>query len=205
MRRGLTCAVVAVCCGCAQQSVPDPRAAAQAYADAAQRGDADAIYGMLSEEGQRTHGPEGTEKLVKDAKAELAAQGKALSSPATEIRSRARVRYADGEEAALELEHGRFLVAASGVFPAGARTPAEALGELRAALARRSYSQLMRVLSSETRSAVESDLRSLVEGLEEPETLDIRVTGDTAEVTLPGGHVVKLKREEGVWRVEDFD
>jgi len=24
-------------------------------------------------------------------------------------------------------------------------------------------------------------------------------------VTVPGGHEVKLKREGGVWRVEDFD
>jgi len=31
------------------------------------------------------------------------------------------------------------------------------------------------------------------------------VTGDAATVSVPGGHSVKLKREGGVWRVDDFD
>jgi hypothetical protein len=63
----------------------------------------------------------------------------------------------------------------------------------------------MRVLTADTRSAAENDVRSLVRGLEHPDTLDIRVTGDTARVELPSGHSVTLKKEAGVWRVEDFD
>ncbi|MBX3200627.1 MAG: hypothetical protein KF894_20990 [Labilithrix sp.] len=43
-----------------------------------------------------------------------------------------------------------------------------------------------------------------VSGLERPET-HVEVTGDGAVVTIPGGHSVKLKREGGVWRVDDFD
>jgi hypothetical protein len=43
-----------------------------------------------------------------------------------------------------------------------------------------------------------------VRGLQDPETLEIEVEGDRAEVELPGGHVVKLKREAGAWRIEDF-
>jgi hypothetical protein len=52
---------------------------------------------------------------------------------------------------------------------------------------------------------MENNMRSLVNGLEEPETLDIDVEGDRAEVELPDGHTVRLKREEGVWKIEDFD
>ena len=73
------------------------------------------------------------------------------------------------------------------------------------ALARRSYAGVVRVLSSESRSAVENDMKSLVQGLEQPETLEVKVTGDRAQVQVPGGHSVKLKREAGFWRVEDFD
>ena len=72
-------------------------------------------------------------------------------------------------------------------------------------LARRSYAGLMRVLSPATRAAVESDLRALVDGLSEPGTLPVQANGDAAVVKVPGGHQVKLKREGGVWRVEDFD
>ena len=32
-----------------------------------------------------------------------------------------------------------------------------------------------------------------------------QVSGDAATVPVPGGYQVKLKREDGIWRVEDFD
>jgi hypothetical protein len=185
--------------------MPDPRDVARAYAQAAERGDADAIYGMMTEEAQRRYGRDGARKLVDGARNELKSHGQAVGSPAAQVRARATVRYEDGEDAELEIEDGRFRVGTAGALPAGARTPAQALAELRAALARRSYSALMRVLSSETRTAIENDLKTLVTGLEQPATLDIKVTGDKAEVQVPGGHIVKLKREDGVWRVEDFD
>jgi hypothetical protein len=78
------------------------------------------------------------------------------------------------------------------------------LSGLRQALARRSYAAMVRVLSAETRGALESDVSAIVRGLEDPETLDVEIEGDEAEVELPSGHVVKLKREAGVWRVEDL-
>src|SRR5690606_15063917 len=105
----------------------------------------------------------------------------------------------------LELRDGRFWVTAAGALPGGSRTPEQALEQLRRVLARRSYAGLMRVLTPSTRAAIEQDLRSLVEGLERPDTLEVEVSGDAATVEVPGGHSVKLKREGGVWRVEDFD
>jgi hypothetical protein len=42
-----------------------------------------------------------------------------------------------------------------------------------------------------------------VSGLADPASLDVRVNGDRAEVEIPGGHAVTLKREGGVWRVDD--
>ena len=191
--------------GCSRSVVPDPRDAAREYAQAAERGDAEAVYAMLTAESKRTYGQEGTRRLVADTQAELKKQGKALASDATSVRATATVRFDDGEQALLEIQDGRFLVSSARALPAGARSPAQALEQLRRVLARRSYAGLVRVLSTETKSAVENDLRSLVSGLEEPETLDVKVTGDTAEVDVPGGHKVRLKRESGVWKVEDFD
>jgi hypothetical protein len=63
----------------------------------------------------------------------------------------------------------------------------------------------MRVLSPATRAAIENDVRNFVDGLNEPTALPVQVTGDAATVPVPGGHQVKLKREDGIWRVEDFD
>jgi len=151
------------------------------------------------------YGPAQTKALVKDAKSELKRTGAALEKGPLTVQARAEIRYSDGERAVLELESGQFRVAELGTLPSGAVTPAQALAELRVALARRSYPALMRVMTSSTRGTLENNMRGLVNGLEEPETLDIDVEGDRAEVELPDGHTVRLKREEGVWKIEDFD
>jgi len=197
--------VVFCVAGCGGQSLPDPKDAVRVYAEAAARGDADAIYAMMSEKGRRSLSREETLRIVAEEKGELADQAKALSSPGVTIKTTARQRFPDGEDATLELENGVFLISSVDALPAGARTPTQALEELRRVLARRSYAGLMRVLSPGTRSAIENDLRSLVLGLENPEGLEVEVAGDRATVQIPGGHEVKLRREAGVWHVEDFD
>jgi hypothetical protein len=130
-----------------------------------------------------------------------------VGSPGTppRIESVAKLRFPDGEHATLVLEDGAFRVSSADALPAGARTPAQALEQLRKVLARRSYAGLMRVLSKETRSAVERDLRGLVEGLERPDALEVKIQGENATVTVPGGHLVRLHREGSVWTVDDFD
>jgi len=206
--RALVAAVLAAACtlpACVRETVPDPRHAAAAYADAAARGDADAIYAMLDSSSRRAMTQQDVRQMVSQERAELADQAKAIRSPQAEVKAFARVRFADGEDAVLEVRNGRFLVASADALPSGARTPSQALGDLRRVLARRSYAGLMRVLTQSTRSSMENDLRSLVEGLENPEALDVQQTGDQAVVHVPGGHVVKLRREAGTWRVEDID
>ena len=84
-------------------------------------------------------------------------------------------------------------------------TPEAALDQLRRVLARRSYAGLLRVLTPRTRAMIEQDLRSLVDGLDKPDTLAVHVAGDSATVIVPGGHHVRLRRDGGVWRVDDFD
>lgn len=190
--------------GCAR-ALPDPREAAKAYADAAARGDADALYEMLTEQSRRELHRGDVERLVADAKGELKAQAEALRDPGIGVRATARVRYADGEDASLDLEDGIFKITAADALPGGGRSPEQALEQLRRVLARRSYAGLMRVLSASTRSAIEGDIRKLVQGLENPEGLEIEVDDDRASVRIEGGYVVKLRREEGLWRVEDFD
>ncbi len=192
--------------GCMSQRMPDPRIAAETYADAAARGDADTIYELLDEEARRALTREDVRRLVADQRKELADQAKAIRSKDVQVKASASIRYSDGEDAILDLgDDGRFRVASADALPAGARTPVQALDKLRQVLARRSYAGLMRVLSSHTRSAMENDLRSLVEGLENPEELEVQQTGETATVRVPGGHLILLRREAGTWRIDDID
>ncbi|HEX4477797.1 MAG TPA: hypothetical protein VH142_22065 [Polyangiaceae bacterium] len=191
--------------GCAGSAIPDPRAAVAAYATAAERGDARGVYAMLTDEAKRAYGPDGTRRLLDDARLEIVREAKNAGSAKSVVHAVAEVRYVDGERADLDVENGHFRVSAAAGLPAGARTVAEALGELRGALAERSYAALVRILSTDTRGAIEVDMRSLVSGLEHPDALEVKVHGETAEVDVPGGHKVLLRREAGVWRVHDFD
>jgi len=190
---------------CGGSAIPDPKEALDEYAAAAAKGDADAIYDMMSERSRRSLSREEVRRIVADERDELADQAKSIGAPGVVIKARAKVRYADGEHAALDLEEEGFRISAAGALPAGAQYPTQALEQLRRVLARRSYAGLIRVLSPKTRAAIENDIRSLVIGLENPEGLDVEVTGDSAIVQVPGGHEVKLRREAGVWHVEDFD
>lgn len=190
---------------CGGQQLPDPKVTAHAYASAAERGDADAIYELLTPAGKRALGREGTRQLVRESRSELGRTAKAIDATGARVEANAETRFTDGESATLVLEEGHFLVDAASLLPARPRTPSQALSGLRRALSRRSYPALMAVMSTDSRGALEADLGSLVSGLEHPETLDIQINGDNAEVELPTGHLIKLKREAGVWRVIDFD
>jgi hypothetical protein len=202
MRVALSLCILA---GCAPAGVPDPRAAAHAYADAALRGDADALYAMMTRSARQMRSRADTRRIVDDERNELADQAHDIDRPDVRVEATARLRFGDGEEAALELRNGNYWVTAAGALPGGARTPEEALDQLRRVLARRNYPALMRVLSPATRAAIENDVRTLVNGLSEPSTLPVHLNGDAAVIAVPGGHQVKLKREGGVWRVDDFD
>jgi hypothetical protein len=206
MRR-IVLAVCAVGLGsaCVPRPVPDPRVAAAAYAGAAARGDSSAMYAMMTSSGQASRSKDDVRKLVAEERDELADQARAITSTDARVAARARLKFEDGEEVALDLREGRFWVTSAGTVPGGAATPEEALDELRRVVARRSYTGLIRLLAPSTRSLLEQDLRALVTGLERPDTLQLRTSGDTASANVPGGHHVRLKRDGGIWRVQDFD
>ncbi len=192
--------------GCARRaSLPSAEDAVSRYATAVQRGDVDSLYGMMSDESRRAMSRDELARVLGEQKVELAQHAAALLVAERRVTSRGRMRYADGEVVSLQLADGAFFVEAASGLPAAARTPVQALGQLRAVLARRSYTGLLRVLSPRTRALLEGELRSLVLGLTEPETLAIDLAGDTATVVLTGGHRVRLRREDGVWHIDDFD
>jgi hypothetical protein len=186
-------------------SIPDPKVAAEEYAGAAERGDADALWGMLSKRSRATMSKAEVDKIVHDAKLELVDQAKAVRAAAGGIIAVARLRFEDGSEASLTLKDGKFWVATTGMLSGGS-TPEEALAGLRDTLKRRSYPALLRLLTPALRAAVEAQLKGLVEALENPSALQIPPgAGEEVEVKLSNGHKVKLRREQGTWYVENFE
>jgi ketosteroid isomerase-like protein len=190
---------------CAGRRLPDVRDATRAYDDAVRRGDAQALFDMMTEGAQRAWRVSDVQQILADERAELRDRSHALTDPSSAVRATARLRLSDGGDATLDVEDGAFRISSAGGLPAAARTPAQALEQLRSALARRSYAALLRVLAPSTRTAVESDIRALVDGLSHSEGLEVQISGDVASVQIEGGHFVRLRLDAGVWKVEDFD
>ncbi len=191
--------------GCAGQPLPDPDVALKEYQQAVARRDAAAVHAMLDADARAALSVQDVKRLLEGTGPQLDERAKALSATSARVDTTAEVTYSDGEVSVLNLEDGRFRVTGAGGLPGWGATPAQALGELRRALQRRSYSAMSAVLSSDSRRDLEQELKGLIDGLSRPEALDIDVDGDRAVVTTPSGHVVQLRREDGVWKVRDFD
>lgn len=191
--------------GCTREVVPDPRTAAREWEEALRRDDRKAIYEMLTAAAQRAHGTRGVDRLLTENREEIVALAGAAKSGESQLRATAELSYGDGQVAELVLEDGRFRVLGDEALPLAAQSPTDALRQLRAALQRRSYGALLRLLTRETRWMLESEVQALVDALEEPGGLQIKVEGRRAKASLPGGHTVTLEHEDGVWTIKDFD
>ncbi|MEO8183837.1 MAG: hypothetical protein ABI895_33855 [Deltaproteobacteria bacterium] len=193
------------CLACAAPQIPDPRLAAQHWSEALARGDAELVYGLLSQSAQQALGREGVKQVLDRDRKELIAAAASATAVNARVETLARVTYSGERSASLVLEDGRFRIAAAAALPAHAATPEDALEELREVLARRSFAGLLRVLTADAGRALDAQLASMVDALGDPATVEIEVDGRRATARLPGGHTVKLEREDGAWRVRDFD
>lgn len=193
------------CLACTPAQLPDPRLAAQRWNEALQRGDADAVYALLSTSAREALGHKGVEQVLARDRKELVAAATSATNANARVETSARVEYSEERIASVVLEDGAFRVAAAAALPARAASPEDALRELREVLARRSFAGLLRVLTADAARSLDAQLASVVEALGDPATVDIEVDGRRATARLPGGHTVKLEREDGAWRVRDFD
>jgi hypothetical protein len=204
-RHALGCLLAAASGACAPKPLPDPRVAAQRWQHAVEKGDASAAYALLDTASQRDHGRAGVARLIAAHAKELESVANAAASDRARLSIDASVRYAGERSARVAVEDGRYRVASLGALPARATDPADALRELREVLSRRSFAGLLRVLTRESGQTLERSVTELVTALDEAETIEIEVEGRRAVARLPGGHSVTLERQDGVWRVKDFD
>lgn len=197
----------AACSACGRtSSIPDPRVAAEAWAAAADRGDADALHGMLSKRSRATVSKADVAATVSSAKGELKDQAKEIRDAKDHISAVAVVRWDDGTEASLVLENGRFHVKSAMLMPGGGATAPEAVAGFRDALRRRSYPALLRMLTPALRATVEAQLKGLEKAIGDPEKLPYPTdSGDEVEIKLENGHKLRLKRVDKTWYIDNFE
>jgi hypothetical protein len=191
--------------GCARQPLPDPRVAAVAFAAAVERKDVNAVFDLLDETSKQAVTKAELAELLATASPELQVRVQGFARKDAEVTAEARVQYANGRGGTLSLEQGEFRIRTLDTLPRGARSPAEALAELRGALSRRSYAALVRILSQQSQAELEEHVNSLVQALDNPDSLEVALDGNSATAKTRNGHRVELKQEGGVWTIQDFE
>jgi hypothetical protein len=190
--------------GCATARSATPEAALQAWRAAVTKGDGAGAARLLSSRAKRHYAADEVARAIREPEIRALARD---AASARDVAATARIPTDEGEDAVLEWQGGRYAVAAGTGLPGGSPTTDGALLQLRRALSRRSYAQLLLSATTGLRDSLESKWSSLVRGLAQPNALTVRPTkssgGESVDVEVPGGHLVRLKREGGLWRIDD--
>jgi hypothetical protein len=190
--------------GCARTEIPDPRDAARTYQEAVERGDPQALHALLSEEGRVAYSPEDIALLLEQDRMEIQAQAASVNEPDARVEGRARVMLADQREAELTFSESRFWVQGTLALPFQSQSPEELLQSLATALDSRSLPLLLSLLTEEQRSRVEERLDALSASLALRNGAVVRVRGERAEIELPDGQLLVLRRQHGSWQIEEL-
>ncbi len=190
---------------CVDREPADPRSVVREYRAAVERRDAQALHAMLTQRDRERLGRSGVRERLIEGGGEVQNSAVAVSSSDAVVRVEAEFTTPRGVPVSVVTQRGGYHVGAAGALPPRPVSPEQALALLRDALERRDYERLLRILSGASATSLEEELTSIADGLEDIDRLDIRVDGAAADVIVPGGHRVRLRREGDVWKVEDFE
>jgi hypothetical protein len=188
--------LVGLAVGCGASGAETSRHARASLAGALEHHDAVALAARLETT------PEAIAPWLRDAQAELAAEGTALRD--APLRESARIYLTSGEVIVLVEEDEGWRVDRGALGAPVLATPTEALASFALALRRIAASRVTAVLSRGTRLLMADELDRWRRGLEDVEAIPILVEGDRATAILPTGVVIDLVREAGEWRIEDL-
>lgn len=202
-------------CGGGSQS---PDAALRSYARALEAGRADDAYRLLSVEARRGVTRQAFGQLLRDNPAEAKELGRALQRPSLPPVVTARVTAAGGYEVDLVLERGRWVLDGSAVDLYAQDTPRHAIQSFVRAVEQKRYDVVQRfvplghaegvtpaLIKQSWEGPERSELLATVVALKQAlPTAAIEQTGDHAAMSYGSGSL-SLVRENGLWKIEDFN
>lgn len=195
--------VAAVGCGAAAAPGAGPQSAISRYAAALQRQDS-AELSQLSVDDARTRDEASERALLEANTAELSELAAAMAeAPPAALSVRARRELPGGDHVRLVREAEGWRLDGELLGEPALREPREAAEALRRALSRRDLRAFEAVLTRAARAALEEEIRFLVEGLADPDALEIVIEGEHARVVAPNGATLDLVLEAGEWRLRD--
>lgn len=204
--------------GCFGFHADDPASVLHAYAHALEEGRAEDAYRMLSEEARRSVSLDAFRRLVHESSDDVREIGHALSRPASPAVVTASVTAPSGDEIDLVLENGAWKVEATAIDLYAQDSPRHAVQGFVRALERKRYDVILRYVPDAHKEGLDAaKLKSAWEGHDKDEmeqvlaalkqslpNAAIEETGESAQMPYGAG-TLRLVREHGLWKIEDFD
>lgn len=191
--------------GCGASKLPEPKVAAEEYLRAAAEGDEDAVYAMMTERAQRNVSREEVKGLLERDEKEFRARRVAFTKDDVKVTGRAMLFLGADQTAALSLENGRFWVESVGLLDSEPRTVEEAILRLKEALAARNFDLLVSTMTDESAKDLVRSLERLEKSLEDLDTAIFDIREDRATIEFSDGRIVKLRRQDEAWKVEEIE
>jgi signal transduction histidine kinase len=203
---------------CFGSSGRDPESTLHAYAAALEEGRTADAYRLLSDEARRGMSYEAFKKIIETSPEDAKEVARALSRPTTPALITATVTAPTGEALELVWDKGRWTVEAAAIDLYRDDTPRHAIEGYARALERKRYDVILRYAPDAHRENLDvAKLKTAWEGPDKDEveqvlvnlkqalpTASIEETGDHAQMAYGSG-IMKLVKEHGRWRIEDFD
>jgi hypothetical protein len=211
-------AMPSVTSACAGSSGRDPESTLHAYARALEEGRAADAYRLLSDEARRGISFEAFKKTIESSPEDAREIGQSLERPTSPAVITAMVTAPNGDALELVWDRGRWRVDAAAIDLYRDDTPRHTVEGYLRALERKRYDVILRYVPDAHREGLDAaKLKAAWEGPDKDEieqvltnlklavpTASIEETGDHAQMSYGSG-IMKLVREHGRWKIEDFD
>jgi len=203
-------------CAAENKSSESAESTVRAFARALSDGKADAAYALMSSDYRSRVSLPTWQKSLEENPQEVVETGNALSHVSGPGSLRSELRYADGRSLQLQEEHGHFRLAGEVMDFYDQSTPRAALRAFLAAMQRRRYDVVLRLMPDAdkegvtiesmevayghaARGEVERLLAELRAHVDDP----LEVVGDRATMPYAEHRRVQFLLEDGRWKIED--
>ncbi len=203
---------------CIGSSGRDPESTLHAYARALEDGRAADAYHLLSDEARRAMSFDAFKKILETSPEDAREIGRSLQRPTTPAVITATVTASTGETLELVWNDGKWKVEATAIDLYRDDTPRHTIEGYARALERKRYDVVLRYVPEAHREGLDATkLKTAWEGPDKDEieqvlanlkqalpAASIEEIGDHAQMSYGSG-IMKLVREHGRWKIEDFD
>lgn len=182
-----------------------PQKVVDQYVAAIRTNRPDLAYDLLDEAVRRRVSKNEFSTRWRNARGELEDQARGLESAKTKPAVRATVTFGDGVTADLVFIKGEWRISEGITVKLQAATPTDALRAFVKAVEERDYQAVMQLVSKSMRETIEREISDRLERLKKSLDREIEVTGNKARFQYDRRYKIELIKEDGQWKILDFD